>query len=197
MSYRLLVPAAVFDLPEFAKSLGKTVKPREWETANLAAGHDGGFHAHVNWRPERKNPDNVQLQVEFHRWRMEPKTNIREGSPTADEVYQWAGKFLSIVESDIHVHAEFLLPVERWQVALLPLPWKIPYGKQRATIDGVSFELSSGPEDVVQGWVQTTKDDLTLQLFGTRHVVFDSFDIEKDVKAFGEIAGSLVVEKQT
>lgn len=188
LSYRLFISAAEFDVVRFAKFFDKTIDGWEGVVLGHGQGASRQFHAHVYWRQERKKPENVQLQVDFHRWKAEEK--IRVAVPTADDFFTWAGQFISTPVANIHVHAEFALSTDTWQIKIMPLPLKIPYGGASAVVEGISIEIPTEPEGVDHCWVEIRKKRITVQLFAFRRIEFDSFEIGSDIEAFSSSRGA-------
>jgi len=130
--------------------------------------------------------------VDFHRWKSTRKasTAIR-----AEGFYPWVAQFLKKPKDNIHVHAEYVLPVASWTPKVMPLPMKVPYGGKTAIIDGVSVAISSDPGGVHGAWVQWAKKHLTVQLFAFRSIEFSAFKIQADIDAFNPVVRGLVEEK--
>lgn len=195
LSYRILVPSADFDVVQLSGSFGKNAKNSGgWMRIALKSRDSEGFHCHLYWRPEKGKPENIQLQMDFHRWKPETKTPLDK--PTSEEAFKWVFRFLSkSAEVEAHVHGEFRLKPDRWQLTILPLPWKLPHGDKSPTIDGISFDLPNWPEGVLGGFAQLGEERLTLQLYAGRKVVFNDFDIAREVDAFVSVAKDLVGER--
>ena len=193
LSYRLRLPAAKFDFDGFSTFLGVKRRSLDWHRITLRANEEDGFHCHVSWRKEKGESENVQLQADFHRWKPHSKTPLE--TPKADALYEAVSDFTAIKGGDVHIHAEFVLRSEAWQLTVLPIPWKLPGGEDSPTVDGISFDLAVPREGVVGGFAQVNSARLVLQLYATRKLKFKSFNIETDIEAFCTVAKGLVGEK--
>jgi hypothetical protein len=194
LSYRLIVPTAEFDSDRFAKEFARLSKEDDWKGVVLGPGPDNpsGFHAHVYWRPDRKNAAETQLQVDFHRWKPTRKVSL---GIYAENFYSWASQFLKQAKANIHVHAEYVLPRTSWLPKVMPLPMKIPYSGKTAVVDGISIEFSADPAGVHGAWLVLNKKNMTVQLFAFRPIEFSAFEIQADIDAFSSVVKGLVEEK--
>lgn len=135
------------------------------------------------------------MQVDFHQWKSKSKKPLEK--PTTDEVYDWVSRFTPAREEEVHVHGEFSLLTERWQLTVLPIPWTLPYGqKSPVVVDGVAFSLPSAQRGVSAGYASVTEKLITLQLFATRKLVLKHFDITQDINDLAMVAKDFVGEKQ-
>jgi hypothetical protein len=197
LSYRLETTTADFDAARFAAALPEISESAGWNAAFFGPNPkaSNAFHAHVYWRPSRGETGGTRLQVDFHRWK--PESKAKEGELFADGFYRWVGQFFTIPAVNMHIHAEFHLPLDAWQPTVVPLPMKIPFGGKQASVNGVYVKLPSQPEDVeAAAWVVMTKKIIDVQLHVDKKLEFETFNLDGDIKALASVAASLVQEKR-
>ena len=146
-----------------------------------------GYHLHVYWKQDK-------LQVDYHTWK--PETDSAHASETipAETFFPWMRQFFSVEKVDAHVHADFEYPVGKWQVKILALPLKVPYGDGMAEIEGLSIKLPKAPEGVGDIWMIRGKKTLDIQLYADRQVEFSAFDTDNDIDAFVGVVKTLIQE---
>ena len=192
LSYRLVFPAADFDIVRFGKEIGKQIEPDDWKTAYLGARSSEAFpfHAHVYWKPEPKDSSKLMLQVDYHKTAHNFVAD--PNAPFAEEFFKWVGPFFSVPIVNFHLHVEFAYPRETCQVKILPLPLKVPYDGKSASVDGVLITIPASPEGVGSVWINITKKQVELELHADRRMEFKDFQIEQDIKSLSSVAASLV-----
>lgn len=197
LSYRIVAPNDKFDVERFANSIGPLVsESRGWNTILLAARNYkvADYHVHVYWKPDQEDPSKTRLQVDAHAWRPEEKNAHKELK--AEDVFDWVGQFFKGTTENAHVHADFEYPKKHWQSRIMVLPITVPFADKTAEINGLSVNIPSQPQGVKQVWLSTDKDDINLQLFGDRRIVFKNFTFHDDVDAFISVVMSLIEEKK-
>jgi hypothetical protein len=197
LSYRITVPKGIFDTSALAKRVGKTEPSGAWSSIRRRS-TDGKYHMHIYWRDEADDDDvdasKSKLQVDVHMWESGWSEENRE--PNADNFFAWVAEFFTVARVTAHTHAELAFSGKRWQSKIMTLPIEVPYAGKTASVHGVSVALHSEPEGIGQLWLDTGKNDLTLQLYGDRLLEFKEFDLWRDIDAFLSVAKSVIEEKR-
>lgn len=193
LSYRITVPSTTFDIKGFAESIGTSTNSNGWRAIRRAASNSD-YHIHAYWKRDSEDESKTRFQVDVHAWA--PKWKDDGALPSANDFFQWAGKFFSVEKLTAHIHAAFEFSEQQWQSKIMVLPIEVPYGGKTAAIQGLSIRLHSEPEGIRDVWIEQKKKSLDLQFFGDRLLEFKTFTPYGDVEAILSVARTLIEEKK-
>ena len=175
--YRIKIAHDKFDYSAFTKSIGQRPDPSDWGDV-VCPSKNSDYHAHIAWTDEKK-----QVRIQLGHYADEPEPSlIPKNVIYAEECVKYVGQFFKNESAQAHIHADFNFGATKQ--SRFPLPLRTTIGACKSEIDAIGFKLSEAPSGVSKIWLMQYRDELAVQLFADKRLVFGSFSVADDIKDF-------------
>jgi hypothetical protein len=179
----------MFDYPAFTKAIGQSPHPPEWGDV-VCPSRNSDYHTHIAWTDEKKH---VRIQLGHYTDEPEPSL-IPKNFVYAEDCAKYIGQFFQNESAQAHIHADFNFGLAKQ--SRFPLPLRTTIGACKSEIDAIGFKVSDVPSGVSKVWLMQYKDELAVQLFADRRVVFGAFSVANDIQEFLTVIDGVTEVKQ-
>lgn len=187
--YRIKIAHDKFDYAAFTKAIGQHPELSEWGDV-VCPSKNSDFHVHIAWTDEKKH-----VRIQLGHYTDAPESSLIPKSVIyAEDCANYIGQFFHNESAQAHIHADFNFGVGKQ--SRFPLPLRTTIGACKSEIDAIGFKLSDAPSGVSKVWLMQYKDELAVQLFADRRVVFATFSVANNIQEFLAVIDGVTEVKQ-
>jgi hypothetical protein len=186
--YRVQITRDKFDYDAFLKAVDQRPKQYEWGDV-ICPSRNADYHVHIAWMEHKAH---LRVQVGYYSGLPEP-TLIPKNVIYAEDAMQFVGKFFKNESAQMHIHADFDFGEGRR--SKFPLPLRTIIGSCKTEIDGIALKPIDAPSGVSRMWISQRKEELTVQLFVDKRIVFDKFSVAEGIRDLASMIDGLTEVK--